>query len=741
MFGLFRRYQRAIFFVVTVIIVLSFSFFGTYSSFVSSGEDRVVFKTSAGKKVRRSELYDYSRFLGSDSQVSESGFFNPLNDGAVAEDIIRSGIGEVLVQKYGLCDELLEKLKREKTFQPYQHAQAPFLSAVQVWNYFAPGIKQSLDIYQALDSSESMQVYTKKAEAYLAEREFPSVYLRQFLQYQQKQFEWLEPDPALSSRSLALFGYSSVSDWFGPAFLDRSCETIIRVAEAARKAGYEVSKVEALTSLRNNVERAIKKFPSDEKVSVDELFRRTLQQLHLDAGSAAKIWADVLLFRKALLSLPEQVVLSALPFDAHLRQRAQRCALSCYQLQPSLRFSSMRELMRFELWLNAVSGARKSLLLPEKFLRPDEVIAAWPEFVERRFELNVRAISKSELTKKIRVRDLWDWQIEHWNEIEISQLKEKKVETKQEKFALLDSLSPQVRDQVDAYAAEAIFTAHPEWVSTALDNGEVKKVSLGIRYKGGELLFEGISDRRALIEKLLSSARLENYSQDSEHYYRVEVLEKSERDSLVSFPELVKDGSLDRVFDRMMEASYSRIKTDREFRGEKGEPKPFSQVKERVSEIYFAALLSQLDASAREWKERLPDYCHWDEKSVARVAVRFLPHLTQKNIDLVEGKEGVVAPIFEEGQSRDLQELWTLVETPKSVVRSEPGPFSAAFALSEGNWTLPRYSRELGPFVSKIERKDVADHERELREIISTTKGALGKKVIAQRVSELIGEG
>ena len=192
MFTFFRRYQRVIYFVITAVIIFSFSFFGTYSAFTSGkGEDPVVFRTIEGKRVTRSEFNDYVHFLSTDGLSFGDGGGGPinfLNDGVIPEDIIATGVGEVLVQHFSqvIRGDFLGKLNREHAFQPYRHPQAPFVSALQVWSYFAPKLKGAFEKYRALSSQDPLEIYSAKAALFLAERQFPAAFLRQILAHQQQ---------------------------------------------------------------------------------------------------------------------------------------------------------------------------------------------------------------------------------------------------------------------------------------------------------------------------------------------------------------------------------------------------------------------------------------------------------------------------------------------------------------------------------------------------------------------------
>ena len=772
MFSFFRRYQRAIYFVITAVIILSFSFFGTYSAFTSGkGEDPVVFHTEEGRKMTRSEFNDYVHFLSSDSLIGVDGGAAPcnfLNDGVIPNDIIATGIGEVLVRRFSqdFQADLMAKFGRERTFQPYRHPQAAFVSAMQVWSYFAPDLKQAFEQFRALPSENPVDVYAKKADLFLAERRFPPMLLRQILAYQQQQFTWLEPDVALQGRPLGLFGYSQLTDWFGAPFIDRSCEFIIQTACSARAAGLSVSSGEALASLVQNVQKALQRFPHKDEITAEELFRRSLRELNMDQSRAVAIWTDVLLFRKALIELPLNIVVNTQPFDAYLRSESEGCDLECYQLQPSLRCASMRDVFKIELWLQGVAKRRQgaSLMPPSAFLPTEEVALSWPEFVERKFVVNLTSVTFDDVAKKVRLRDIWNWETMDGNwELLVEQipaLAGKEAPTREDRLRMLDGLAPQLREKADTIAKEQMVQAHPEWLQQALAESKMEPKAVNIRLQGKVEPLEGITDRQALVSELMKAPigeqipSLDGYSQDGKHFYRIQVLDRAKEESLVALPDLLADGTLDAVLDRLLETAYPNIRSGSEFRKGNGEWKPFQEVKEKVGEVYFASLIKALDSHIATWKDRLPNYCHWDEAKSARVAVRFLPLLDSLNVKIE--REGDVASLVTQPfvatsketknlniEERPLKDLWLLVSSQVRFQRSETSEkpqFAPALLLDTGAWLPPRYSQELGPFIAKIEKKEVEPYADDLRSAVYDCQKDLGREAVMARSQQLVTE-
>lgn len=64
MLDFFRKYQRYFFLVITVVIIISFSFFGTYSTLGSNAwREQIAFKAVNGHEVTRADVDEMTDFL------------------------------------------------------------------------------------------------------------------------------------------------------------------------------------------------------------------------------------------------------------------------------------------------------------------------------------------------------------------------------------------------------------------------------------------------------------------------------------------------------------------------------------------------------------------------------------------------------------------------------------------------------------------------------------------------------
>lgn len=270
MLGFFRKYQRYFFIVVTVVVIVSFSFFGTYNTIDNAAiRDVPVFVAIDGTKISRADLDQLVWFISTDMEdkINLGGMWGPnfLNDGVVNKDFIQTGLAQTLAMQYPgeIEKDLGTRLEKEKRYTLYSHPQAQFLNVENAWNYLAPDIKQSFHELRSSSSAVSPEAFKARTRLYEGEKKLPALALRRILLYQQQQYSWLTPDPNLQNADLSLFGYHTLDDWFGPRFLRLVAEFIINSSIIAEQRGYQVTKDEALADLLQNSEASFKQNASN----------------------------------------------------------------------------------------------------------------------------------------------------------------------------------------------------------------------------------------------------------------------------------------------------------------------------------------------------------------------------------------------------------------------------------------------------------------------------------------------
>lgn len=774
MLGFLRRYQKYIFIAITVVIVISFSFFGTYSAFArQETPDTVAFTAVDGSRVYRSELNDLVRFL---SNHAKDQFFwggaaqgNAFNDGVITNNFLATGIAEVIVAPYlsDFRNELNTRLEKEKRYTPYVHPNASFLNAEQMWTYFAPDLKKEYDTLRMQTDPASAEAFGARVRLFLAEQRFPGLYMRQLLKYQEKEHAWLQHDPDLASRDFALFGYHSLQDWFGNGFVELIAKFILNTAKIAEEKGYEISKDEALHSLWTNLEKSFKESGRLQGVrTLEDYFQDQVRKLGMDQGRLVTVWRQVMLFRRYFYENADSLLVSDIAFKDFYQHQNEYVDCELYQLAPELRFQTLADVEKFELYLTAVRDPKEkmkgqqALLLPQKILSAEQVRKVFPELVQKQYNVRLASFNKDTLQTKVGVKKTWEWEVEakNWKKLQekFPELAQKKAATAEERIAILDQLDENTRNTIDSYSRSLIVNEHPEWLSQALEALPLKEQRLQLRDQGGPSSLDGIKNRQEFMRALDAAplneqaAELMAYTQDGIHYWRIIVLEKPEGYELLTFDDASSDGTIEQLYHKALEGSYARARSQKpsSFLKENGEWKPLAEVKDAVANFYFEDLIHLLDNEIEREKKGMPYFCNWENKEQARVAVRFLATMKKARQAIEESPEQAAQWIYEPTGSNQthqnmLAQQFKLVRAKERAVRKQEGPLVAideAFSLTPDHWSKLRYIEKAGVSFFKVLQKGILPFEDELRGKVLEAKELLGKNLMQRLAKVLLGQ-
>ncbi len=629
MLHFFRKYQTYFFAVITVVIIISFSFFGTYNTLpANSIHEQIAFTAVDGTQVKRMDLDEVALFIGTDTEDKRllGGIWGPnfLNDGVIRNDILSTGLAGILINAYpGLVEaDLQGKLEKEKRFSLYKHPFAPFLTTESAWAYFAPNMKTHYDELRNADNAIDADAVNARIALFLEEKRFSAPLLRQVLRYQQKQYNWLTPDPNLERIDLSLFGYHTVDDWFGPRFLRLVSEFIINSSKIAEQKGYKVSKAEVLADLMKNSEISYKQNMQNPHLGVansNEYFNEQLRRLGMDRTKAVNVWQQVMLFRRMFQDVGNSVFVDPIMSQNLFDYANETISGDLYKLPPDLRFADFRAMQKFEIYLDAVSKRSKEsdkdlLALPAKLSSVEKVKKKTPELVQKRYLLEVAQIQKPSLYARVGLKETWNWEVEdaNWTSLkkEFPELGIKPANTREERLTALNALDDVTRSRVDQFARKAIVKAHPEWIKEALNNVEPTVVAVNIHSAGGKSLF-GLQNRDELMalldkaplpnekatdESTEAASKLENFTGDNETFYRIVVLKRAPGEEISTFAEANREGVLDSLLDHQLEVQYVKVRENypEKFQREDKTWKNLADVKNAVAEIYFEKLLNAI---------------------------------------------------------------------------------------------------------------------------------------------------
>ncbi|MCB1109468.1 MAG: hypothetical protein KDK64_00660 [Chlamydiia bacterium] len=730
MLDFFRKYQRYFFIVIAVVIVISFSFFGTHSTLGApqKAEDRCIGQGIDGSKIMKSDLDHMIRFLSSDRSdlaLAEKGVMpNFFNDGIIRRDLLGTGIGELLVKAYfeELKEELTERMTHHKKFRPYRHPTAPFISVENLWAQVLPSQKAHLDTFLYQAEEMNPETFSLLVNLYLGESAFPPNILKEYLTFQERHYHWIEPDPALARANLNVFHCRSLEEWFGPRFVELAAQFVINAQLIAKERGYKVSYEEARVDLIRNGYEALQAQLKKGEVSEEELSNLWKQQLYalgMSEKEAVGVWQKVMLFRRLFEDVGGAVFVDPNIYETFYSFASKAAEIDLYRLPEALELKDFSDLMKLELYLDQVAKNRKeALMLPQAFASAEEIEKQCPQLVEKRFLVEVAEVKKEEIALGVSVKETWEWQLEKENFALLSQefpeLELKEAEDAEGYFAALEGLQPDLRERVDRFSRGKIVEQHPEWVQEALNQKHFSQREVSLSADGESVPFEGIKEGKRLLTlfsqavlkgdlesdpaALAAKNQLELFTEDGETYYRFHVVDRDLSKAVLTFAEANERGILDMLLQKHLEASYPKVRTKNPaaFKTEDNEWKPLSEVKNEVGRALFAATLKHLENEVAQLGVSLPED-RFERLDDFYPKYRLFPYMRVAEKEIRRG--GSDSPFLkrdvserEEGKLEKksaLETQWSLLKETKHFKNHEKSPWftSDVFSMVEKSWS------------------------------------------------------
>lgn len=606
MLHFFRKHQKIFFVFVTFFIILSFSFFGTFSTFMNKEEvasNREIGRTIDGSMLKEKELIGMIHLLKNGIEEGSSAR-NLLCDSFLHNEIMLSGLGEVIARQYfaELKTDLETIWKQMKHYRPYVHPQVSFINATAIWDQFAPEINALLQKLNQAPEHFSEENLSLLFSLYNAQAKFPPHLLHQMLYYQQTQNKQIPFDPALPHLNTALFGFQLIEDWLGAKFLELTSQCIINGAHIAHEQGYRVDREEARISLMRNVYKGLEMFLQGQKPKIDDIqnhFARQIRSLGLEEKTAVALWQQVLSFKRLLDEVGEGVFIDSMALNHFKSFADSKWKTRQFSLPKDLQCKDFRTMLKLQRYLEAVAEqqSKDPLLLPQELSDAESVAKTYPQLVCKSFEVEMASVDQEELASQISLKQTWDWEKQTENFALLQEtfpiLATKNCENSDRRLEILDELDPSTRLKIDHFARKAILSKDAQLLKDALAKAEYKHQTLKIRMKGGSGPFSG--DK--FLQLLENDNTLHQFSEEQVTYL-VRVLKKGEKLELVSFKEAIEDGTLDELLDDLLKTAHEQLKFDQ----------PFEEIKNEVGARIYRDLLVAIEKNTGKVYEKLDDY-------------------------------------------------------------------------------------------------------------------------------------
>lgn len=730
MLEFFRKYQRYFFIVIAIVIVISFSFFGTHQTLTASKqvEDYPIGKAVDGSQMRKQEIDEISRFLWSDRmdlQLAEKRIMpNFFNDGVIRKDLLSTGLGVMLADQYFdlFRESFAQKVTKHKQFHPYTHPTAHFISFENLWGQVLPLQKEKFDQFLHQDLPVNTELFSLLVDLYLGETAFPPNILREYLMFQEKHYEWMQPDPALPQTNLSLFHCASIEDWFGPDFVQLAAQFVHNASLIAKEKGYKVSKEEARVDLFRNGFEALQTQKRSQEVDQTELgglWKEQLLHLQMTDKAAIAVWQKVMLMRRLFEDYGHAALLDSHQYQSFHSYASKTAIVDLYELPASLHLTDFQGLLRLAFYCDAVSqGGRKGNALPEQFGRIETLAKKYPDLVQKRFLVEVAEVNKKALAQNVSLKDMWEWQLEEANfealKKDFPDLAVFQADDDESRFAALEKLHYSVRNKLDHDSRMQIVGQNPEWIDEAFDNQHLRTREIAIspigKVTGLDCVENGL-ELMQLLEKaslkgemasdpiaLQAKNDLSVYSGDEQTYYRIHVLERDTQQSVLTFKEANERGVLRELLATHLEKHYPKVRQENPtlFQTQDGEWKPFHDVQDQVGKEVYRDVLQAIDQDYVAMGGELDQTRLEDLSSFyPRYALYHYMKKAQQNIRQEGNQSRFLAPVAASAEDLKLaarlplSAQWGLVKETKTCKNYEKAPWfnESLFAMVEKSWS------------------------------------------------------
>lgn len=762
MLAFLRRYQRYFLWVITIMIIISFSFFGTYGVMEQRlPSDPIAFHTVDGEEVRQSQLRAMMTFLSSDAADAMlfSGRGNIFNDGVLANDFLQAPLGLKLMQAFSadLQPDLKTRLMKEKKARFYQHPEAPFLSSEIVWGYFIPQTTQHLATLRQAENPMSQAALAARIQLYTDQRRFSGQDLKRVLVHQERQYDWIDHDPNLGPADLSMFGYHTLEDWFGPHFIRVVAEFILNTAAIAEKRGVQVTTEEAMADLMQQAEKSYKQLPPKSQTvgSWQVYFEQQMERLGLNGTQLVDVWRKVLLFRRLFEGVGSALFLDPLSFEDFSRYALTRVETSRYALPKEVWIPSESVLQQFETYLSLVGEPANGLLaLPNRWKDPQTLLKKYPELVYKSYHVAVSEVSRRQVQAQVGLQEMWDWQTDpnNWSKLtqEFPELALHSANTPEERLNMLDKLPKSSRARIDATTRSMLVALHPEWLERALEQAPVHKKVWMLPFAGKSEHLPELTQPEELIalldrapiggESLLPA--LARYSPMGDTFYRIRLLEPPSELAIRPFDVAKNTDVLKNALKAQLEAHWLKVRErDPAVFKANGAFRPFEEVQGAVAELYFKPLFDALQkayqaafASAKE-----PQGSQESPSRNRLAAFRLYPYVQSiaEQLETSSTPEGPQERLWvrpEESKNQEpskrplVQDQFLLLKQPVQLIRreyKENMPEEALFGMEPGEWSALFNTPEGALSFYHVLEKGIADPTATILQQMNQVRSAL----------------
>ena len=603
MLFIFRQYQKSLYAFVGTLLFFSF----LLTTFVRVGDpsgsspekSKVVGKLFDGTPFTDTELHGLMTLIDIEETQGEA---HPVLKALLTQLLVEDRIFYRVFHTYKekVDASLLDchrKISRLKT------ASDPFHPDLSIESIYKRLLPKSVDIVEKMRGQTlTSQEYFELAIDYLQLKNTISTGLiRQFYAYMAAG-KGIKVDPSLD---VSLLQIKRSSDLFSKKFMQLVAYTLLNGAKYAENLGITYTNEEVKAEVVARVIKILKRQQEANlpfhKISI----RNIAHGLGLTEERFLESYKTLALFKRFLEIEKTKNLIDPLMAEKIADFANQKADLDLFKMKDEVKLNSLEDLFKLQCYLEATTRVmqdRRNLKLDLEPLSVEEVRKTAPELLQLRYGLNLKKLNLSEVSLSIPLKKMLKWQLEDENFYlladEFKQVQDLGAIDDASRQNALEKLEAKVRFEVDNFSRRKMVLENKEILKSAFEKIAFERKDVEFLVSGSSQLFMGVAQSREVIDRLENLEDQEIFTFDNEHFYQVQILEKSQEPSLLLYKEALEKGQLDLLLDRYLKARYPQVRILYRDQFEKeGEWLPFDLIKGTLERIVFKDLLEAIEAS------------------------------------------------------------------------------------------------------------------------------------------------
>lgn len=571
MFSFLARHSRWMMAGIMGCVVISMFFYGTNSNRAPERpQNPDIFYKVGSKSVRRKlskrQIESMKTFLSYDLGYGFNEVLNRQNifaDGFFLE-LVSSSLGKALAKKHFdlLKGDFSAKLEKNKRYKLYRHPSGK-LNLEDKLEAFSPEIYEGYRKLIEKKSEVTPELLCVALDLANAQRAFTPKDMKTIVRVFMREPS-VGHDQAVERKNFALFQAQNNEDLFGGAFMELFAQVMIEGGAFAKEQGFGVSYEEAegiiMRRARDLIETKFSNIEAkDELVKLVDRYERELGLQRKDLVKAAQ---SVLSFQRLIKNVDNALLVDKMGLSKMFEDKVETLVVDVVKESSARDVSTVDDALELDLYLASVGDQETFLAVPEKAYCEQDLQEKAPMLFSENTVVKYAAVSKSELSKSVPIKKVWDFETSDAGWALVSEkFSLKSDQSSDARFKVLRALPEEKQKAIDSYAKEQLVSMDLSFVSKALEKKDLEKFTIHynkefpIRAFGkGIELAQLMSD----LENVKEGEGLDFYTQDNEHYFKFVVVKKSEGKTRLSFKAAKESGFLAHMVEQKVKEAFGK---------------------------------------------------------------------------------------------------------------------------------------------------------------------------------------